>query len=461
MALIDNRKELTSYIEANKKYTSHNIELFDIFEGNLKPYITQILKSSLTDHYFNQIKERIYPINILKRIIDKISRSYSMKPTRTATSNEDILEFYESAYMFNQQMNSADEYANLFKGYALEPFIINGIPSLRVLPFDRFLVESNNIIDPTIMSRFYKYVGKIPKTTRGHTTTVDLWFVYTNEEFIAIDSDGDVVPQFMQDDKSNLLEGENPLGFIPFFYGNRSKYKILPTQDTDTLALSKLLPVQISDLGGMILFQCFSIIYCIDIDEENMEMSPNALWSIKSDKKSDKNPQLGTIKPNADIDKVLTFVREVFSTWMESRGIRVGALGRTDGNYSFSGISKIIDEMDTFEAIIKQIEYFKKDEYAFWQLNKRMHNFWIDSGQLKQKTRLPDNWEVFTDFDSPRPAISRTQEIDDVTRQRDSGFISTNTAIKKLYPDWTDEDIKKEMEMMAQEGGLNGNLATN
>lgn len=451
MSLIENRKDLVDYINSKKGYTEHNYQLFDIFEGNLKQYVNQILQRSLSENYYEQIKERIYPINILKRIIDKLSRSYSNNPTRLASSNQDILEYYESAFMMNQSMNSADEFANLFKGYALEPFIYNGIPSLRVLPFDRFLVESDNVVDPTLMTKFYKYVGKIPKRVKGNDFYVDLWFIYTDEEFLAIDSEGDIVKEYMVDSDGNELNGENPLGFIPFYYGNRSKYKILPTQDTDTLALSKLLPVQISDLAGTILFQCFSIVYAIDIDSQNMVMSPNAFWSIKSDPQSDKVPQIGTIKPTADVNQVLHFIKEVFATWMESRGIRVGSLSDTNGTLNTSGISKIIDEMDTFEAVNKQIEFFKKDEYSFWKLQKDMHNFWLESGQIKNWGRLPDDWEVFTEFDSPRPAISRTQEIDDVIKERDAGIISTETAIKKLYPDWDEKDVKLEMNKINQE----------
>jgi hypothetical protein len=443
MALIDRTKDLKEYIEANKKYIAYNTELFDIYEGNLRPYVDEILRNSLSKEYYQKIQDRIYPINILKRIIDKISRVYSNNPIRTATNNEDLLSFYETSYMINSKMNMADEYSNLFKGYALEPYLKNGIPALRVLPFDRFIVESNSIIDQTIMTRFYKYIGKYKTINRGQNKEVDVWFVYTSDEFVAIDNEGNIIPEFMKDDLGNELNGENPLGFIPFYYGNKSEYKIMPTQDTDTLSLSKLLPVQLSDLSGTILFQCFSIMYAIDIDAKNLTMSPNAFWSIKSDTQSDKNPQIGAITPTADVNKVLDFIGEAFSLWMESRGIRVGAMGRVDGTFNSSGISKIIDEMDTSDSIKKQIQIFKKDEYQFWQLTKKMNNHWAETGQLKINM-LPDDWEVFTEFDDPRPNIGRSEEIDNAIKERDAGFISTDTAIKKLYPDWSEKDIEDE-----------------
>lgn len=451
MSLIEQRRELNGYIEDNKRYLSRNVQLFDIYEGNLRPYVDEILRQTLSDQYYSKIKERIYPINILKRITDKLSRAYANDPIRKASSNQETLEFYEKSLMLNQKMNMADEFSNLFKGYALEPYIYNGIPSLRVLPFDRFLVQSDVIVDQTIMTKFYKYVGKHVKNVRGRSTEVDLWFVYTDDEFVAIDSDGDIVPEFMVDNFGNALDGENPLGFIPFYYGNRSEYKILPTQDTDTLALAKLLPVQFSDLAGTILFQCFSILYGIDVDSENMVMSPNAFWNMKSDPSSDKTPQVGVITPQADVNKVLDFIKEVFSTWLESRGIRVGNIGRGDGQGYSSGISKIIDEMDTFEAIKKSIQYFKKDEYQFWSLLSKMHNYWIESGQLQGFGRLPENWEVSVEFDEPQPHMTRNEQVDMIISERDGGIISTRTAIKKLYPDWTEEDIDKELAQMDRE----------
>lgn len=451
MALIDETKFLKEYIESHKNYISYNVQLFDIYEGNLKPYVDAILQSSLSQNYYKQIKERVYPINILKRIIDKMSKSYMKKPRREASSNQDILEFYEDVLMFNQNMNSADEFVNLFKGYALEPYIVNGTPSLRVLPFDRFLVESDYIVDQTIMTKFYKYIGKYRKMVRGQEKEIDVWFIYTDEEFLAMDEEGYIVDEFMRDNQGNELAGENPLGFIPFYYGNRSKYKILPTQDTDTLALAKLLPVQFSDLAGTILFQCFSILYGIDVDSENMVMSPNAFWSMKSDPQSDKVPQVGTITPSADVNKVLDFIREVFSVWMESRGIRVGSLGKTDGTFNLSGISKLIDEMDTYEAVNKQIEWFKRDEFNYWSLQGKMHNYWLESGQLTGFSRLPDNWEVYTEFEQAKPIVDRSEMIDNIIKEKNAGFISKETAIKKLYPDWSEYDIYKEINKAEKE----------
>jgi len=185
-------------------------------------------------------------------------------------------------------------------------------------------------------------------------------------------------------------------------------------------------------------------------------MSPNAFWSFKSDLKSDKTPQIGTIKPQADINQVMGFIKDTFATWLETRGIRVGSLGTTDGASLSSGISKIIDEMDTFESVKKSIGCFQYDEYAFWQFMKKTHNKWVEFGELKNTKALPDTWEVFTEFDDPQPMVDRSTQIEDVVKQIDNEIISRETGRKMLYPDWTQEELEKEIELIDGQEDLMG-----
>jgi len=454
MALKDELVILAKYIEDKKLYLERNKELFDIYQGNLLKYVMEILRQSLSDEYYQKIKTRIYPINILRRVIDKLAQTYRTDPIRTATSNQETLEYYEDIFRFNERMNTADEFSQLFKGYALKPFIHMGQPQLKVIPFDRFLTYSSDLVDPTRVTHFLEFVGKrFMKNSRGQETELDIWFVYTDEEFIAMDSEGRPVPELMVNPETGepLEDTTNPYERIPFYYANRSEYSIIPQQDTDTLELSKLLPVQLTDLAGAIMFQCFSIVYTIDADPKNIVMSPNAFWAIKSDPQSDKVPQIGTIKPDVDVDKVLSFIKDTFSTWMETKGIRVGSIGSTDGSASASGISKIIDEMDTFEARNKSIKAFINDETAFWDLLQHMHNFWVANGSLSGFSLLPDNWEVTTEFDPPRPLVDRTTEVSVAIMERDAGVISQEKLISKLYPNMNTEELEEEMARIERE----------
>jgi hypothetical protein len=347
----------------------------------------------------------------------------------------------------------ADTYASMFKGFAWEPHIDkDGNPALRELSFDRFLVMSDSKESPEEETIFIKFMGC--KTSEPDSM---LLFAYTNEEFDAFYLNGATAEEYLTENK-----GVNLYGVIPFVYGKRQKHKLIPTLDSDMLSITKAISVMLTDAAGAQMFQCFSILYGIDISAENMKMSPNAFWSLKSDKDSDKKPVVGSIKPEADTQKVLDFVTNIFILWLETKGIRVGSMGNTSGGNLASGISKIIDEMDTYEVKNKSMEWFKKDEEELW--NKKLpliHNYWIKSGMVDASKvpaliPNPEKMSIEVEFEKPTPMMSRADQIANVKSEVDLGTMSLEVAIKTLHPDYS-EDIVSELVESGK--GISGILA--
>lgn len=437
MSLKNQIPEILRYIADHNAFIEHNKCVIDIYEGNLAPYVLDVLKSTLSKNYYDQIKGRVLPINILKRVNDKLSKVYATDVIREDAKNQKFIDDYSKLLKINQSMSVADEYSNLFKGYLLEPYLYNGVPQLRVIPYDRFLVMSDDKTDPTRMTMVIKFMGeRKKKDIFGRTSIRNKYYVYTKDEFLAIDSDGEVIGEDMVENN-----GINPLGRIPFVYGNRSRLCLVPKQDTDILAITKMIPVLLTDLSGALMFSVFSIIYGIDIDQANLVMSPNAYWDLKSDPKSDKTPSIGTIKPDADIDKALNYIYQVFSLWLESKGVRIGSIGTLNSGNLQSGVSKIIDEMDTFEVRKINIKFFENEEQELWSLLKDMNNYWVKSGQFKYK--LVDNLDLRIEFDDPKPIQSDKEILDILLLQLDKGLISKEEVLKQFYPNWKEDKIYK------------------
>ena len=452
MALRDRVDELVDYIKAHEDYLNHNHKLFQILEGRLLPFVREDLKKMLSESYFCKIEDRIVPINILVRLIDKLSKVYAGDPVRESTSDfetdAELLAWYEDQFEMDINGNHADEFANLFKGYTWEPYLSGDddgpkMPKLRTLPFDRFLWKSDSITDPTKKDVFLKSMGKVKTHLGGEDR---LWFAYTKDEFLPFTMGGVIYDKFLQGN-----DGINPFGSVPATYGNRAPFAILPTQDTDILPMSKIIPIFLTDLSGLTLFSCFSIIWGVDIDSENLTMSPNAFWSLKSDPASDKTPQVGQIKPQADIDKVLMYIKDTFSFWLETRGIKVGSMGQMTAGNLASGISKIIDELDTSEMRKINIKHFQREEQEFWQLVKRMHNSWIDQGLIQGKPRFSDQFDVSVTFDEPQPKVDRKTMVETVKLEFDSGFLDMESALVRLYPDLKPEQIDERMQKVMAE----------
>lgn len=439
MALRDKRKLILDYIQNQSNFLKRNAEALDIYEGNLRTYVESIMRNSLSPQYFNAIRDRILPINILQRYIDKVSTVYNVPPTRSSEdeSLNKFVEFYVKEMNLNQSGTIVDQYANLFKGYAWKPYIDkNGNAAMKELSFDRFLVMSDSLESPEQETVFIEFMGK--------SNDKDLFFVWTDSEFDAFYSDASEASEFLVEN-----QGINLIGTIPYIYGKRQKNRLLPVQDSDILAITKAIPCMISDAAGAQLFQCFTILYGIDVSSENLTISPNAFWSIKSDKDSDKTPVVGSIKPEADTDKVIDFVMNIFVLWLETKGIRVGSMGAISGSNAASGIAKIIDEMDVYDVKKKSMEWFKKDEEDLWN-NKlpKIHNYWIKTGMLKTRNAPslivnPDMVEILVEFEFPEPMISKTERLDHIGKELEMGTMSKKQAILELHPDLTEDEINE------------------
>jgi hypothetical protein len=419
-------KAYLKHIEDNKTFLANNAEKLEIYEGKLLPLVDNVMRTTVSANYYDKIKERLVPINVLTRIVDKLSKVYVSEPMRKDAVYQDFIEKVEDEASLSMEMALADAYSHLFKGYALEPFLDRGRVRIRVLPYDRFLPMANDPKCPTKMTDFIKIMDE------------DLFFAYTDTEFFAFNNKGQELPEYYEQNG-----GVNPLGRIPVVYGNRSRQDIIPVEDTDIVQMTKMIPVLLSDLAGAIMFQCFTVIYGIDVKAENLTMSPNAFWSLKSDSKNDSaKPSLGTIKPEADIEQVLNYIKQTFAFWLETKGVRIGSLNSIDAGNAASGISKIIDEMDVYEIKRSQILHFRREERELWDLLKDMNNImWIGDESYKG-TVISDDYAPSVVFDEPRPEISREVMVRTIDLEYKGGYLDAESAIKELYPDLEDSEVK-------------------
>lgn len=440
-------QDIIKYILDNSHVLKHNAKLLDIYEGNLIKYVEEDLHESLSEASFDQMRERICPISIIRKLVDKLSTIYQQSPSRIIEDGTDtdteLLEWYIKTLKFDSRMNIANEYFNLFKSTLVQPVIdpYKRLPFIRIIPSDRFLPISENEVNTLDVTKVVTLEGK--KRVSGRD--VEVFYVYSPYTFEAIDSNGDPVPEIMA---QYGLDGTNPYGVLPFVYVNRSMARLVPTPDSDVLRLTKLIPVLISDLAFAIKFSCFSINYAINCSPENLTMAPNAFWTLQGSD-PEKKPEIGSIKPQVDIQEVMNFIETTLSLWLQTRGIKPGAIGSAQGQDFSSGISKIIDEMDTVEDREKQVQFFTAAEESFWNILMIMHNEWVDRRLIDQTAKFSPNAKVVTKFVPQLPLISRGQLVADLKSEVEAGFTTRLEAIKRLNPSMSEqaaEELLDEIE---------------
>jgi hypothetical protein len=441
--LKDKRNEIIEYVKAHSKFLKNNSEALNIYEGNLLPYVDDILRRSLSPNYYNSIVDRVLPINILQRYVDKVSVTYSKEPSRLSDTprNQEFVDFYKEALCIDQSGGIADAYSVLFKGFAWEPYIDkNGKPAIRELPFNSFLVMSDSVTNPEEETIFIKLMGM-----KSNDPESLLLHVYTDDEFDAFYLNGNESSEHLVDN-----QGINDVGVIPFVYGKRQKNRLIPVLDSDMLKICKAIPVMLTDAAGAQFYQAFSILYGVDVNFDNAKIGPNVIWSLKSDKDSDKTPQVGTIKPEADTDKIIQFVITIFTLWLETKGVRIGSIGSMDSGNAASGISKMIDELDVWELQKKSQEWFEKDEKELWNIKlPKIHNYWIKSGLVQPSTvpaMMPDETlDIRIEFEEPKPMQSRMEKLIEIKSEIDLGTMTMEQAIRELHPEYDDARVTETL----------------
>jgi hypothetical protein len=431
------RKWVSTEFKKYEPWMRHNAILYDIFEGNLLDYVLEDLKAQLNPKAFDQIKHRVLPVNVLRRVIDKVSKIYSENPTRKVEGegNEKAVEYWTKALSLNTVGAEVCSFFNLFKWTCFEPYLHNGKPKLRSIPSDRFLFLSDDPVDPTSPTHFVKVMGH-------DSMSKAILYVYTKDEFQIMNEDGELIKGLM-DKYQN--EGRNEFGALPAVYVNRSRHAVIPKPDSDTLCMTKAIPVLLTDLNFAIMYQSFSIIYGIDISMENLSMAPNAIWQIKSDPMApDKTPEIGTIKPTVDISETTKFIMEAFSMWMETKNIRATV---NQSENMISGFSKVIDEMDTSRERQSQTPIFAKAESELFKLiSDHMIPVWQKDPMFDVEYILPKGLIVETEFPEQKPDVSESMKIDNAIKKLDKGLTTRNFAIREANPELTEEQISEILE---------------
>lgn len=459
MSLKDELKLVSDQFHHLKSTLDLNHDLLEIHEGALLKFVERELEKELSARAFTDAKPRIPPINLERRVVDKLSTLYAKPPQRSlgdksTDSDKKMWEWYAGQMSIDVSGQNLNEYFNLHKGSAWEPYLDNRFnPRLREIPKDRFFVMG---LDPTNRLRvthFVKVMGYSTLTKDGKDCQKCILYVYTDNEFTIIDEDGDKVADLISKLSGAAAEGKNEFGVIPFVYVNRSKTNINPSPDDDMYRMATLIPILLSDLNYAVKYQCFSMLWGVDVDLANLKFSPNAFINLKTDPNNpDLKPQLNLLKPEVDIAQVMSLVMDELALWLQSKNIRPGSVGSANKDSFQNGISKMIDEMDTTSDRKKQIPIFKDaEEELFYLVAYKLHPVWSRQPSFLEKVQFSAGISYSVKFAEQISWQTRLETVQECKEEIDIGILSRETAMKRVNPDMTEEQIQEEMDRIKGE----------
>jgi hypothetical protein len=453
MALASEIPELLAYIESRSKYIKENQKLYTAIEGNLGELVLGALSQTLSPATFAVASQRISPVNILRKVADKLATIYQQNPVRLvqdgSEADADLLSWYEKSFRMNEIMNSVNEYYVVSKVAAVMPFVHKGIPRLRALQASKFVVYSNDPVDPTHVTHFITIQGKTKDSYGQDAIKYEAW---TDSEYLIFNSKGEILRSEM-----NYLgnpEGLNPFGKIPAVYVNRSSSELTPDVDGDMLRMTMLVPLFLTDLNVGAMFTVWPIMWTRDVNIKDFAYSPQTTIQMFTDPTVMQKPEIGTIEPKMDIPNQLMLLQSQLSVWLSTKNIRPASVGELTVENFASGVSKMIDEGDTVEERKRQVELFKNVEEKLWDLIiNNMQPVWIRSGMVENRAMFPLGSKVETDFPMQIAFTTRGQVVSDLKNEVDAKFLTRRMAIKRLNPSWNDSQIDELMAEIDAEAG--------
>lgn len=461
MALSNRIEEFLAMIEARKCYLSYNFEIMDIVDGNLFKYVDRALGVQLSGQPLAIARERIPPINVLGRIINKLSKIYTQGVIRNVNSGTEkdsqMLSWYERKMKINMTMQTANRYFNMFKNCLIQPYLstIKGAnPAIRVIPSDRFLPFSDSKDEREKPTGYVLIIGPGINSKRKPTM---VYMAINDYEYVYFNSEKEILTALYTPENP---EGINELGRMPFVYINRDEKSILPTQNSDTVKMTTLIPVLLTDINFAHMFQSFSLIYTVNVKDGDLKFAPNAIWQFSTEPGSDQKPEIGTITPSSDINGGLNLVANQFALWLNTLGIKPGEIGEVNGSNFASGIAKMLDELDTSEDRKEQIPYFSAAEEELWDLILNyMHPAW--ENQIEFKGKFSPGAYVTVNFAEQVPLIRRGAVVSEQKTEVDSGFTTRKIAIQRINPHLSDTQVDELISSVDSEQSAASSTALN
>jgi hypothetical protein len=453
---------IVQYMHGYAGYRDHIQSLLNAYEGQLTPMVRESMRQELSPETFQQAKHRIPSFNLLKKIVTKLSKVYNEPVNREAdkSNNQEALELWEQAGLFDTQMAHANTILNLCKAVALEPYATDdGRVGIRVMAPNLCMPYSDDVYDPSVMTAMIKLIrhAKVPYSDNRFLSTGEdtdpqretdayLYEVWTQNRVYKFWM---VMKDTMQIE--DPVVKPNPLGIIPFVWIKRSQNYLIPEPDMDLLETTILIPKIYADLAYAVMFNSFGMLATVDLDmPDSMTKSPNQIWALQSSEaamNSSKQGKITPLKAEVDIEDVKKFAADLAIMALESRNIKAGSLGKTSEQRA-SGAAKVVDQADVTEDIIQQQGLFAAAEHQIWEIIKRLHNANIRylkapafSSDFKLDVRFPAS-QIVTNFDSKLAYVERQMALNLMTKRQ---------ALKYLRPEMTEAQTDKWLNELEEE----------
>jgi len=477
--------------EGNKERKEESLKRFEIFQGRQDKYIIEKLESEFDKDAVLQMR-KVTSINTSQRIIKSMASIYSTEPKRDfSNASEKELEQIENLYHYskaNQKYRLGNEYFKLNNDQVIMQVIprSNVIQQIPLLPhnFDVF----PDAEDPSkafcyVLNVFDKYdhlsdlnSPAYKSKLRGTSTTVepdgqnqsnaeaddykaltDRFIFWTDDFHFITDGHGEFVSQADEDGNVVVI---NPIGKLPFVDISAEKdnefFRRYGSADTD---FAVEFGAAISDLINTVKLQSYA--QAVMVSEEQptyLTTGPMALlWLKQSSDPNKKDPKFSFESPGPDLTGGLAVLEAMLRIYLTARGLPADEVsGQPNGQSATSGIERLLNMIDRFEASREDISFFSNAEHEVFAILVAWSNAFQDVDGEKQLiddlnlSKLNDNIELSLSYIKPEMIQTKKDLEESIIRRMKEGLLSELDAFMELY-DFDEDKAKEKIEELKAE----------
>lgn len=436
----------------NKRLLDDDIDRSMIYNGQIKEVVTEAIRTEFKKpETIRELQHRLIPINIVQKVVNKLGQVYIEPPVRKPSDrNEDDLELvgiYEDKMNLNTKMKTANRHFKLYKRALVEIYLDKfGRPNVRPIDRPAFHVFSDSAVSPEIPEAVLKIVQWDEIEPRN--SILEWW---TESEFKITDGKGNPINAVMAGLEN---DGVNPFGTLPFVYINESITQLCPLPDDDLLKNGIAIPLLLSDLSFATKYQSWGLIYTVGVDGE-IPFNPNSVINLDFGEDG-QTPSINTVKPDVDIDKMLTFIETLVAMLLSTKNLSAGTVqGKLAASNVASGISKMLDNAETLEDRKEQTQYFIDAEKQIWyKLAHHMIPYWRSKNLIKDdemNDEFSDAFELAIHFPEPKVIQTDQEKMSQAKFRIDNGFSTLKRELQKLNPSMSELEIDALVDEIREE----------
>jgi hypothetical protein len=389
-------------------------KLLDYYQGDdTAKYIQRFFKSTA----FQEIPLMSY--NVTKKMIDKMSRIYTLGASRTLSEKQDE---YNSLVRYKDfKLKHIEKMTKLVGSIAVQVSWKqngNGLHYFEYTPFYKFdvILNPNNPLEP--LGIIYPMMMPSDDSTVAPDPLYCLW----DSKF-----------KIIYDGEMNELERyENPYGRMPFvfFHKDHQIDNFFCNSAFDIISVNEMINILFSEMNLGMRFQMFGQYVATGLYQDEKIQRAGSDEIIVMPEGTD----LSIVSPTVNVGDALKLARAMLELVAQNNHLNI-SFSENNKDRPSSGIALKIKDLEKFEDYQDDLEIFAHHERSLYDLE---HTIALVNG-----FNLPANFGI--DFNEPEYPMMVQDEIDWNTWLLENNMTTRAKLLQKYNKDLNDYQAKSEL----------------